>query len=260
MGRYGAVTIKIGTAGWSIPREIAGEFPAAGSSLERYAARFSVAEINSSFHRPHRRSTWERWRDSVPPAFRFSVKLPKAITHQHKLVGSAQALDAFTEQARVLEEKLAVLLVQLPPKLAFDEAVAASFFAELRARTPAQIACEPRHPSWFAPAPDALLAELGVARVAADPAVCEEAAAPAGWKPLSYTRLHGSPVMYRSSYGDRIAAYAERLKREAAGGQDVWCIFDNTASSAATGDALALISSCRCSCRPPRAKRCSSSS
>jgi uncharacterized protein YecE (DUF72 family) len=184
MGRYGAVTIKIGTAGWSIPREIAGEFPAAGSSLERYAARFSVAEINSSFHRPHRRSTWERWRDSVPPAFRFSVKLPKAITHQHKLVGSAQALDAFIEQARVLEEKLAVLLVQLPPKLAFDEAVAASFFAELRARTPAQIACEPRHPSWFAPAPDALLAELGVARVAADPAVCEEAAAPAGWKPL----------------------------------------------------------------------------
>jgi uncharacterized protein YecE (DUF72 family) len=51
----------IGTAGWAIPRQYAGEFPSPGSHLERYARRFNAVEINSSFHRPHRRATYERW-------------------------------------------------------------------------------------------------------------------------------------------------------------------------------------------------------
>src|SRR5687768_14924424 len=79
-------TVRIGTAGWSIARECAERFPAEGAGLERYAARFNAAEINSSFHRPHRASTWERWRDSVPDDFRFSVKVPKRITHELKLL------------------------------------------------------------------------------------------------------------------------------------------------------------------------------
>ncbi|MGZ3233287.1 MAG: DUF72 domain-containing protein [Croceibacterium sp.] len=91
--------IRIGTAGWSIARDAADRFPAEGSSLQRYAARFSAAEINSSFHRPHRVSTWERWRDSVPDAFRFSVKVPKLITHELKLVECGEALDRFIGEA-----------------------------------------------------------------------------------------------------------------------------------------------------------------
>ena len=208
--------------------------------MERYAARFPVAEINSSFHRPHRQTTWERWRDSVPDDFRFSAKLPKEITHQRKLIDCGEALKAFVDQVSVLGDKLGVVLVQLPPKLPFDEIVAGSFFAQLGRSSPAQIACEPRNPSWFTPAADALLESLRIARVAADPAVCVEAAAPAGWRGLSYWRLHGSPVMYRSSYAGRIASYADRLKRAEQSAEQAWCIFDNTASSAAMGDALAL--------------------
>ena len=235
-----SMTIKVGTAGWSIPRQEAEAFPAEGTSLVRYAVRFSVAEINSSFHRSHRRSTWERWYESVPSAFRFSVKVPKLITHQQKLVGCSELLDQFMAEATALREKLAVLLVQLPPKLAFDGGVAADFFTDLKARTEVRIACEPRHPSWFAAEADALLRELRIARVAADPAICHDAARPGGWDGLRYWRLHGSPVIYRSSYGDRIDVYASELMREAAVDRDVWCIFDNTASSAGAGDALAL--------------------
>ena len=233
--------INIGTAGWSIPRQIAERFPPDGSALERYATRFAVAEINSSFHRPHRASTWERWRDSVPADFRFSVKVPKQITHERKLVDCAEALGTFLAEASLLREKLAVLLVQLPPKLAFDEAIVRTFFAQLASRSPAQIACEPRHPSWFDAPAGQLLEQLRIARVAADPAVCPEAALPGGFGQLSYWRLHGSPLMYRSSYQDRIASYADQLNREAAAGREVWCIFDNTASSAGAGDALALM-------------------
>src|SRR3954471_23178443 len=82
--RCSSMTINIGTAGWSIPRDVADRFLADGSALERYASRFPVAEINSSFHRSHRPSTWERWAESVPADFRFSVKVPKTITHQAK--------------------------------------------------------------------------------------------------------------------------------------------------------------------------------
>ena len=236
------MTIRIGTAGWSIPRLIAAEFPTEGSSLERYAARFAVAEINSSFHRPHRESTWHRWHDSVPAEFRFSAKLPKSITHERKLEQCSDLLQQFLTQSAPLGEKLTVLLVQLPPKLAFDESVAATFFRDLASRTAAKVACEPRHPSWFTSDAEALLERYQVARVAADPAICETAAIPGGWAGLQYWRLHGSPVVYRSSYADRIGSYASSLAQAARAGCDVWCIFDNTASSAGAGDALALIS------------------
>ena len=70
------------------------------------------------------------------------------------------------------------------------------------------------------------------------PALVPAAAEPGGWRGLAYYRLHGSPATYRSSYDDgRLEAYARRL---AGGTAPAWCIFDNTASSAATSDALKL--------------------
>ena len=235
--------ISVGTAGWGIPREVAEHFPSDGSGLSRYASLFSVAEINSSFHRAHQLSTWQRWHDAVPDAFRFSVKVPKLITHTHKLIDVAELLDDFVAQAGVLGDKLAILLVQLPPKLEFDHATARRFFEQLAERSDAAIACEPRHPSWFTPAADALLEQFRVARVAADPAICDVAAVPGGWAGLAYWRLHGSPVIYRSSYRDRIADYASKL--QAGPADDVWCIFDNTAASAGAGDAVAMLKQLR---------------
>lgn len=234
-------SVFIGTAGWSIPRQEAHRFPPDGTALERYSACFPVAEINSSFHRPHRISTWQRWRDSVPAEFRFSVKVPKVITHERKLADCEAPLDEFIAQATTLGEKLAVLLVQLPPKLQFSRDVADPFFASLAVKSTAAIVCEPRHASWFDEEAEALLASHKIGRVAADPAICDAAALPGGWRGLSYWRLHGSPVIYRSSYADRVGVYAQALAQDARAGRDVWCIFDNTASSAGAGDALMLM-------------------
>jgi uncharacterized protein YecE (DUF72 family) len=175
----------------------------------------------------------------VPAGFRFSAKLPKRITHLAKLQDCASLIDGFLAEVTGLGPKLAVLLVQLPPKLAFDAELVARFFDELQARAAIPIVCEPRQASWFAPDADELLSTLRVARVAADPACCPGADRPGGWRGLAYWRLHGSPVKYRSSYADRIPALASELAREA-GARDTWCIFDNTASSAAAVDALAL--------------------
>jgi uncharacterized protein YecE (DUF72 family) len=233
--------IFVGTAGWSIPRDVADRFAADGSGLERYASHFRVVEINSSFHRPHRSATWQRWHDSVPDDFRFSVKVPKEITHVHKLVACSDALGRFIEQVQILGEKLAVLLIQLPPKLEFDADVASSFLDTLRTQSAAHLALEPRNESWFTLEADAFLRDQRVARVAADPAIRAEAAVPGGSDHLSYWRLHGSPAIYRSSYEDRIDQIATALRADAATGRPVWCIFDNTASSAGGRDASNLL-------------------
>src|ERR1700733_11887003 len=105
--------MRIGCAGCNVPKQHMPLFPAAGSHLHRYARRFNAVEINSSFYRPHRRATYERWRASVPQSFRFSVKVPRLITHELGLLRCKNETVAFLDSARGLEDKLAVLLVQL---------------------------------------------------------------------------------------------------------------------------------------------------
>jgi uncharacterized protein YecE (DUF72 family) len=235
----------VGCAGWSLPRSEQERFAEAGSHLERYASRFGAVEINSSFHRPHRPSTYARWSASVPADFRFSVKIPKTITHNQRLRDTGELVETFLSEASGLGDKLGCLLVQLPPSLSFDLSVASGFFADLRSRMTGRmvgtITCEPRHPTWFTPEADGLLQELEIARVAADPACVPDAAEPGGWRGVSYYRLHGSPRIYYSAYSEEyLAALAERIRAVTGDGRTVWCIFDNTTLGAATGNALDL--------------------
>lgn len=234
--------IKIGTAGWSIPKQCAGAVPGEGSHLQRYGRRFAVAEINTSFYRPHRPATYARWAASVPPDFRFAVKLPREITHMRKLVDVVEPLDRFLREIEALGDSLGPVLVQLPPSLAHEAAVAVAFFELLRARFDGAVVFEPRHPSWFTPNVEAMLSAFRIARVAADPAPVPEAAKPGGWPGLVYHRLHGSPRVYYSPYpDDALDTVAARMREAAAGGAECWCILDNTASGAACGDALRLM-------------------
>ena len=233
----------IGTAGWTISRAVAGEFSDEGSSLQRYAAMMPAAEINSSFHRPHRPATYERWASSVPEQFRFAVKLPKEISHKRKLVDCAEPLAAFATEVGGLGEKLAALLLQLPPKAAFEPRLASDIFEALRKTfgDDLDIVCEPRSPSWFSTEANACLERYRVARVIADPLIVPEGHEPGGWRDIRYRRLHGSPRVYYSAYErDFLERLAGTIAAEVREGIRSWCMFDNTASGAAMGDALML--------------------
>ena len=235
----------IGTAGWGIPRHSAHRFESPGTHLQRYARQLRCAEINSSFHRPHGRATYAKWAASVPPAFRFAVKLPRTITHERKLLEAEGPFDQFLAQASGLSTKLGPLLVQLPPSLAFEPRIANQFFGAMRKQHEGAVVCEPRHPTWFSPEADALLIEHQVARAAADPARVRGADLPGGWDGLTYFRLHGSPRTYWSAYPpERVDALLGPAQAESRA-QEVWCIFDNTASGAALEDACALLSRIR---------------
>jgi uncharacterized protein YecE (DUF72 family) len=236
-------TLRIGIAGWSVPARYAAEAPGEGSQLERYARVLNAVEINSSFYRPHQRKTYERWAEATPESFRFSVKLPRTITHFACLKNCQAMLGRFLDEVTGLGEKLGVLLVQLPPKLAFDEEAAGRFFRDVQDRIATPIALEPRNAGWFAPNVDAWLAEHAIARVAADPARMPGAGEPGGFGGLVYYRWHGSPRTYYSSYDEAaLAALRHRLDAHLEGGAETWCIFDNTASGAAFGNALSLAS------------------
>lgn len=231
--------IHVGCAGWSLSRQYADEFLQPGSHLQRYAARLGAVEINSSFYRPHLPATYARWACSVPAYFRFAVKLPRVITHELRLEGCELALDAFLGQCQQLGDHLGCLLVQLPPSLAHDASRDRRFFELLRQRHAGPVAVEPRHASWQAA--QSMLIDLRIAQVAASPSRFAADAHPAGWPGLVYWRLHGEPRIYHSEYSQQyLQQLAERLQRSHAAGAATWCIFDNTASGAALGNALAL--------------------
>ena len=231
--------VYVGCAGWSLPREHWPLFTADGTHLQRYASQLTAVEINSSFYRPHRPQTYARWAESVPATFRFSVKMPKLITHVQRLQDCESLLEEFLSQCTSLGDSLGCLLVQLPPSLAYDEAVADAFFSALRQRYAGPVVLEPRHDSWLNA--DALLVEQHIGRVAADPSPIPGGDAPGGWPGIQYWRWHGSPRIYHSDYGqDRLKVLAQQVLNAQQTGAVTWCIFDNTASGFAVGNALTL--------------------
>ena len=237
------MNIRIGTAAWTLPKQHAHHFPDEGSHLIRYTQRLNCVEINSSFHRPHMLKTWQRWAATTPPHFKFAVKIPKTITHQAKLINTGALLQTFLDQVNGLGEKLGPLLIQLPPKLAFDEGVAHEFLTTFRELHTSQAVLEPRHATWFTPAVDRLLRDFEISRVAADPPKGSTLAAkPGGWQPLRYFRLHGAPRTYYSEYSNAfLKDFAAQLKADTPRiTKETWIIFDNTALGHATANALDL--------------------
>jgi uncharacterized protein YecE (DUF72 family) len=205
-----------------------------------------AVEINSSFYRAHKATTYARWAASVPAEFRFSVKLPKQISHDLRLIDPSIPLNQFFSEVAALGTALGCVLVQLPPSLTFDETIAETFFATMREGFDGDVALEPRHATWAHDNATPLLRYFRIARVAADPLLFAGGDTPAGDRTISYFRLHGSPRTYYSAYtSDALLATAARVRDASRTSERVWCIFDNTTLGAATSNALDLLAMLR---------------
>ena len=227
--------VRIGTAGWAIPKALADRFPKEGSGLERYSKVLDITEINQTFYRLPRPSTFQKWADSTPEDFRFSVKLHRSFTHFRKL-RSTEGLEEFCQTVGHLGKKWHALLVQLPPSLNYEPQTVENFLQKLKELYDGHIAIEPRHESWRDA--EELLAKLGVARVAADPPRYQDDSLPGGYRGFAYWRLHGSPKIYYSEYDEQfLRSLAKKIEE---GPSEQVVIFDNTASGAALKNALEL--------------------
>jgi uncharacterized protein YecE (DUF72 family) len=232
----------VGCAGWNLRKDLVDTFPLEGTHLQRYAARLNCVEINSSFYRSHRKTTYARWAELTPADFRFSVKIPKQITHISRLVDVDREIQQFADETAALGSKLGPMLMQLPPSLQFDGSIVEPFFSVLREQIRTPIVCEPRHLSWFGPEAEGLMTDYSIGRVAADPSIVPGAAAPGACVQTCYFRWHGSPRMYYSSYDElALGNLAKLVSTTASEAKEVWCIFDNTALGAAPTNAIALL-------------------
>ena len=142
--------LYVGTSGYSY-KEWKGSFypqkiPAA-QMLSYYASRLPAVELNNTFYRLPQRSMVESWKTQVPENFRFAVKATQRITHFKRLKEAAAETNYMLEIVSALEDRLGVILFQLPPNMKKDLERLQTFLQDLPANTPA--AFEFRHPTWF---------------------------------------------------------------------------------------------------------------
>jgi uncharacterized protein YecE (DUF72 family) len=166
--------LRIGTQGWNYAAWVGPFYPEGTrpqDMLTRYAEAFATVEVDSTFYATPPSRTVERWGWRVPAGFTFSLKLPSEITHQLRLVNAEAETALFLERARLLGDRLAVILVQLGPDFHPDEFGALASFV---ARLPADLrfAVELRNARWMRPEVRwdllGMLAEAGVALALSD--------------------------------------------------------------------------------------------
>lgn len=142
--------LYVGTSGYSYKEWKGSFYPEkipAGDMLSYYASRLPAVELNNTFYRLPQRSMVESWRTQVPESFRFAVKAAQRITHFKRLKDAGAETKYMLETVSALEDRLGVVLFQLPPNMKKDLERLESFLQELPADTPATF--EFRHPSWF---------------------------------------------------------------------------------------------------------------
>jgi uncharacterized protein YecE (DUF72 family) len=142
--------LYVGTSGYSYKEWKGSFYPEkipAGEMLSYYASRLPAVELNNTFYRMPQRNMVEGWRAQVPDDFRFSVKAAQRITHFKRLKDAGEETKYMLETVSALENRLGVVLFQLPPNMKKDIERLQTFLNELPQDTPA--AFEFRHPTWF---------------------------------------------------------------------------------------------------------------
>jgi uncharacterized protein YecE (DUF72 family) len=137
--------------------------------LRYYARSFNSIELNTTFYgvKP---DLLRRWREMVPPHFRFVPKINREISHAPDLRSCESELSRFCHAVAELGETLGPLLLLLPGHFGPERL---DDLAEFARRFPRdlELAVELRHPGWFAGANRPLfelLEEHGVAAVITD--------------------------------------------------------------------------------------------
>jgi uncharacterized protein YecE (DUF72 family) len=233
---------NIGTSGWSYNHWQGILYPPglpAINRLEVYAQRFNTVELNSSFYHWPRAASFQNWHDRLPERFRLSVKAPRGLTHGQRLSEPETWLERIQRGMDILGEKRGMLLVQLPPDMARDDARLEGFLKQLPPQL--RVAFEFRHPSWHVEPVFALLERHGAAYCvmsgAGLPCLLQATA------PFVYVRLHGPspPHLYAGSYTeDDLDWWATRLNEWRAAGHTCWAYFNNDAAGNAVRNARRL--------------------
>ncbi|HEY1537884.1 MAG TPA: DUF72 domain-containing protein [Solirubrobacteraceae bacterium] len=237
------MTIHVGTSGWSYEHWTGVLYPPglpAADRLGHYTRSFQTVELNSSFYRWPKTATFRSWRERLPDGFALSVKAPRGLTHAKRLYAPELWVQRIAASWHELGDKRAVLLVQLRPDHARDDA-RLEYFLDLLPPW-MRVAVELRHPSWTDEHVFAMLEHHGAAYCvmsgAGLPCVLRATA------PFVYLRLHGPDTehLYGGSYTTAdLAWWAGRLREWERLGKEVFVYFNNDGHGYAVHNARALL-------------------
>lgn len=110
-------TLFIGTSSWSFPDWRGVFYPShtpADRQLAFYASKFNSVEINTSFYALPEPKILLRWLECVPAGFSFSLKAPREISHEKRLVDVEKITNAYLDVVRSLGAAAAPALLQFP--------------------------------------------------------------------------------------------------------------------------------------------------
>jgi uncharacterized protein YecE (DUF72 family) len=230
----------IGTSGYVYRHWRKGVFYPPGlparEELGYYASRFGTLELNNSFYRLPTPEMFDRWRESTPANFQFSVKASRFITHVKRLRDTGDALTLLLERAGRLGPKLGPLLFQLPPTQHVDLPRLAEFLALLSASR--KWVMEFRHPSWHVPEVYRLLSDHRVALcIPVGGAVHPNRVTTA---PFTYIRMHRGQEAAGGFTRKELSAWAAQIRSLASAGKEVYVYFNNDWEGYAIKDAMRL--------------------
>ena len=221
--------IRVGTSGWSYDHWTDVLYPSGLSvskRLARYVEEFETVELNASFYRWPKDTTFTGWRQRLPEGFTMAVKAHRGLTHFRRLQSPEQWVERFERCWRALGDRREALLVQVHPDLERDDARLEHFLAVMPDWIP--VAMELRHSSWDDPAVYAILERHGAAYVVMSGATVGTIARATA--DLVYVRMHGpsQDSMYHGSYpDDELKTWADRVQKWEAEGRRVLVYFNN---------------------------------
>jgi uncharacterized protein YecE (DUF72 family) len=227
--------IRIGASGFSYKEWLGHFYPAKLSGakmLAYYAERLPTVEINYTFRRMPKASTFAGWLEKTPPNFRFALKASQRITHFDHLRGTKSALDYFIEVAGALQERLGPVLFQLPPDLPRDDELLSDFLDEIAGRVRA--AFEFRNRSWFNDRVLEILRTKGAALCIAE---SEKLASPVECTaPFAYLRLRNE------TYDDAgLELWASRIRGLSQQADEIYVFFKHESAAPDLANRLAAM-------------------
>jgi uncharacterized protein YecE (DUF72 family) len=115
--------------------------------LTYYSSQLNSVEIDYTFYRMPTAKTIDAWKTATPQEFKFTLKASQQITHRQRLKVPSDALDYFLSVVPGLEDRLGIVLYQLPPFFKCDRQKLEAFLSVLPRGIPA--AFEFRNETWF---------------------------------------------------------------------------------------------------------------
>ncbi len=231
----------VGTSGWTYDHWYGRFYPtdlAKSRWFDYYASLFSSVEVNATFYRTFKDSTYEKWKERAPGGFSYVLKAPRLVTHRKFLLETEALIQAFYRSCTLLEEKFGLILLQVAPQMPYDPD---RLRHALRAfPNPGNVAVEFRRPEWYSPEVLGLLREMGCTMCNVDSP--RQSLTDHLTSDKAYIRLHGRQHWYSYNYTENELAEIARLARDLArrGASWVYIFFNNDFEGYAPHNALAV--------------------